>query len=196
VTSPSEPAGEIGVRMRVATAFGCLVVVLVSPSMRPLAAQTVDVLPRGTRVRIVAPAAGVIWPARAVLDSVGSDTVFLRELSEPPSMRRLPRVAIPLASVRRFEIPTTGPSRSAHARTGALLGIGVYLLYAGAYVVRERSTCDGSDCFGEGMAWIGLAERVPVAAGAGAMVGLAIPVRRWRAIPTTTATPQPTPPRQ
>jgi hypothetical protein len=49
---------------------------------------------RGDRVRIVAPTAGVPSPAEARLDSLSADTVFLRQMGEPPSMRGLAPLGI------------------------------------------------------------------------------------------------------
>lgn len=136
----------------------------------------------GARIRVLAPAAGIIWPATAVVDSVSVDSLFLRELSEPPEMRRIPRVPVPFTSIARLEVPFAGTTRWDHARTGVIIALGTYLVAATAYVIREHATCSGPDCFGEGMAWIGLAEGVPVAATTGVVIGLALPVRQWRSV--------------
>jgi hypothetical protein len=141
-----------------------------------------DLLRRGDRVRVLAPAAGVPWPAEARLDSLSDDTVFLRRMSEPPSMRLLARVAIPTASVARLEVPYSGKSRWDHARVGALVGLGAYLLAATAWIVHEEATCTGPECFGEGFAWIGLVDGVPTSAAIGAGIGFVLPVRHWREI--------------
>jgi len=138
-------------------------------------------LQRGARIRVVAPAAGVPWPARALFDSAGTDSVYLRELSDPPALRAASRVAVARASIRRLEVPIIGGrSRWDHARAGTLWGLGIYAVAAAAYVVRERSTCSGPDCFGEGFAWVGLVNGIPVAAGTGATVGFLLPVKEWR----------------
>ena len=47
-----------------------IAVALILLAPHPAGGQTrLDSLPRGARVRIHAPAAGVIWPAKAILDS-------------------------------------------------------------------------------------------------------------------------------
>jgi hypothetical protein len=147
-----------------------------------VSAQTaLATLPRGSRVRLLAPAAGVIWPARAVLDSSSAESLFVSKLSEPPAMRGLSRIAIPVASIRKLEVPVEGASRWPHARQGALWGLGAYLVFVATYVVHEKSTCQ-SDCFGDGEAFIVLAAGVPWATAAGAVVGAALPIRNWRVV--------------
>jgi len=142
-----------------------------------------DELQRGARIRVVAPAAGVMWPARALVDSVSADSVYLHDLSDPPALRSAARVAVARASISRVEVPKVGAqTRMDHAGKGALVGLGLYLVWATTYVVHERRTCDPADCFGEGMAWIGLAWGVPVVACTGAAVGFLLPVRQWRRI--------------
>ena len=74
-------------------------------------------------------------------------------------------------------------SRTSQARAGALWGLAVYALTAGGYVLHERMTCRGPECFGEGFAWIGLAVGAPLAAGTGSVIGLSLPVERWHSIP-------------
>src|SRR5207248_6131361 len=122
-------------------------------------------LTRGARVRVLAPTAGIPWPAEGVVDSTSADTGFFRHLSEPPELRRLPHVAVPLASIRGLELPIIGgPSRVDRAVKGGFWGVAVYTVLAGAIIVHETLTCKGPDCFGEGMAWIGLVGGIPVAA--------------------------------
>jgi len=53
---------------------------------------------------------------------------------------------------------------------------------ASTYIVHEKRTCRGPDCFGEGFAWIGLAAGVPWSAGVGAAIGAALPVERWHRV--------------
>jgi hypothetical protein len=48
-------------------------------------------------------------------------------------------------------------------------------MLAATYIVHEKATCDGPDCFGEGFVWIGLLDMVPTAAGVGAFVGMVWP---------------------
>jgi hypothetical protein len=141
-----------------------------------------DSLPRGARVRVLAPAAGVIWPAKAIFDSVSVDTVFVHDLSDPPELRRMTRVAIPMSGLRRVEVPIPGRGHWVNARRGAVWGLATYLAFAAAYIVHEHATCRGPDCFGEGLAWVGLIGSVPVAVGAGATVGFVLPVRQWRRV--------------
>ena len=149
----------------------------------PSAAQRVDRdLPTGTRVRILAPAVGVPWKATAIVDSVGSDTLYVRSLSEPPRLRSAPRVSIPLGSIQSLDVSTGRASRIARAGRGALWGLAVYAIFASAYIAREKATCRGPDCFGEGMAWIGLAGGVLWSAEAGAAIGAALPVERWHRV--------------
>ncbi|HKW12666.1 MAG TPA: serine hydrolase, partial [Gemmatimonadaceae bacterium] len=137
-------------------------------------------LPSGSRVRLLAPGAGVVWTAEAVVDSSTLDSIFVSHLSDPPALRRVPRIAVPVTAIERLEVPYEGKSRRSHARTGALVGLGISLAYAAGYIVHERATCAGPDCFGEGFAFIGLASLVPFATVTGAAVGFALPVKRWQ----------------
>jgi hypothetical protein len=136
----------------------------------------------GARIRVLAPTAGITWPATAVVDSVGLDSLFLRELSEPPEMRRIPRVSVPFTSIVRLQVPFAGRTRWDHARTGLIWALGTYVVLATTYVILETATCSGGDCFGEGFAWIGLAGGVPVAATTGVVIGLALPVKQWQSV--------------
>jgi hypothetical protein len=149
-----------------------------------------EALTPGASVRVVAPAAGIPWAAEAVLDSLSADTMFLRHVSEPPAMRDAPRVALPLASIRRLEVPRVGvPTRVDRAVKGGFWGLGVYTALAAAVVVYEHAACKGPDCFGEGMWWIGLIGGLPSAAGVGAAVGFALPINRWRSVPVPVRPP-------
>ena len=160
-----------------------IAVALILLAPHPAGCQTrLDSLPRGARVRVLAPAAGVIWPAKAILDSQSVDTIFVHELSDPPELRTVARVAIPMSGLRRLEVPIPGRGHWVNAQRGALWGLATYLVFAGAYIVHEHATCRGPDCFGEGMAWIPLVGAVPVAVGAGATVGFVLPVRQWRRV--------------
>jgi len=136
----------------------------------------------GARIKLVAPEAGVPWSATAIVDSVGVDTLYVRSLSEPPSLRSASRVAIPLGAIRRLQVSGGSASRIGRAGRGALWGLAVYAILAGTYIVHEKRTCQGADCFGEGMAWIGLAGGVPYSAGIGAAVGAVLPVERWHRV--------------
>lgn len=147
------------------------------------AQATLATLTRGVRVRVLAPIAGVIWPAEAVFDSSSADSIFVHQVSDPPALRRVPRMAIPLTGIERFEVPYEGRSRWDNARTGALVALGISVAFAAVYVIHERATCTGSECFGEGYAWIGLAGSIPVATVAGGSLGLAYPVKRWQRLP-------------
>ena len=116
-----------------------------------------------------------------LLDSVSTDSIYVHDLSDPPALRSNARVAVARASISRVEVRKAGAqTRMDHAGKGALVGLGLYLVWATTYVVHERRTCVPSECFGEGMAWIGLASGVPVVAGTGAAVGFVLPVRQWR----------------
>ena len=162
----------------------CTTALLSTPGI-VIAQLPLDTLHAGARLRVVAPIVGVVWPAEAVLDSVSTDTLYVRHLSEPPELRRAGRLAIPRTGIRRLEVPRmNSPSRIDRAVKGAVWGVGVYLAIAAIGVAHEESTCKGPDCFGEGMAWIGLIGGIPFAAGAGAAVGFALPVRRWQRVST------------
>lgn len=139
-------------------------------------------LSSGARIKLVAPEAGVRWSATAIVDSVGRDTLYVRSLSEPPSLRSALRVPVPIVSIRRIAVSGGRASRIARAGRGALWGLAVYAVFAGAYIAHEKATCQGPDCFGEGMAWIPLAGGVPWSAGAGAAIGAAMPVERWQRV--------------
>jgi hypothetical protein len=116
---------------------------------------------------------------------VSPDSVWIRRLSEPPELRAAPRVAIPMTGLTRFEASTGRRSRWSNAGKGALWGLGVYAVAVTAYAVHERATCEGPDCFGEGLAVIGIAGLVPLVAGVGGAVGAMLPVESWqRVIPT------------
>ena len=122
------------------------------------------------------------WSATAIVDSVGGDTLFVRSLSEPPSAARGSRVAVPFGVDSRLQVSGGRVSRIVRAGRGALWGLAVYAIFAGSYIAREKATCRGPDCFGEGMAWIGFAGGVPWSAGTGAAIGAALPVERWRRV--------------
>lgn len=146
------------------------------------AAQSgVENLPAGSRIRIHAPEAGVPWRTIGVLDSLLRDTLHVRDLRDPPAVRGM-GLAIPVWSVERLDVSAGRASRWSRAGRGALWGLAVYGVLAGAYIVHERATCDGPDCFGEGFALIGLAGGVPWAAGVGATAGFALPVESWRRV--------------
>jgi CubicO group peptidase (beta-lactamase class C family) len=167
------------------TAVAHAIVAAAEAEARAVAPQgSYGVVTPGARVRVLAPAAGVPWPAEGVVDSLSADTVFFRHLSEPPALRRMSRVAVPLASISGLEVPIIGtPSRIDRALKGGLWGVGVYAVFAGAVIVHESLTCKGPDCFGEGMAWIGLVGGIPLAAGVGATVGFALPIAHWYPVP-------------
>ena len=149
-------------------------------------AQTpLDTLPRGARIRVVAPVVGVVWAAEALLDSLSADTLYVRHVSDPPPLRQISRVAIPRTGIKRLEVPRLkSPSRMDRAVKGAAWGVGAYLVIATIAVLHEKSSCNEPDCFGEGMGWLVLIGGIPYAAGAGAAVGFALPVRRWQRVAT------------
>lgn len=159
-----------------------MAVLLLTSAGAAVAQATPGNLHAGARIRLRAPDLGVLWATTGVVDSVGADTLYVRNLRDPPSLRRLSRLAIPLTSVTQLDVSSGEKSRWSHARKGAAWGLAVYGVAAGAFIIRERSTCRGSDCFGEGMAWIGLIGAVPWAAGIGGAIGFSLPVERWRRI--------------
>ena len=156
---------------------GLLVLTAATVSAQPLA----DRVTAGARIRIRAPDAGIPWRTPGVLDSLVRDTLYVGDLHEPPSVRGM-KFAVPSRSVEHLEVSTGRASRWSHAGHGALWGLAIYGVLAGAYIVHEKATCHGSDCFGEGLAWIGLVGGIPWAAGTGAAVGYALPVEHWRAV--------------
>jgi len=110
--------------------------------------------------------------------------VVITIVSDPPALRQVSRVAIPRTGIQRLEVPRlNSPSRIDRAVKGAAWGLGVYVVAATIGIVHEKATCNGPDCFGEGMAWIGLIGGIPFAAGVGAGIGFALPVRRWQHVP-------------
>ncbi len=156
---------------------------LVAFTTRSAGQRVVPQLSTGARIKLVAPAAGVPWSATAIVDSLSEDTLYVRSLSEPPRLRSASRVSIPLEAIRGLQVSGGSASRIGRAGRGALWGLAVYAIFAGAYIAREKATCHGPDCFGEGLAWIPLAGGVPWSAGVGAAVGAALPVERWHRVP-------------
>jgi hypothetical protein len=170
------------VRRVSSSVIGVALLLLLAAATDSGAQVVVRDLSSGARVKLLSPAAGVPWHATAIVDSVGKDTLYVRSLSEPPRLRSAPRVSIPLGSIQSLDVSAGRASRIARAGRGALWGLTIYAIYAGAYIAHEKATCQGPDCFGEGMAWIGLAGGVPWSAGAGAAIGAALPVERWRRV--------------
>ena len=162
--------------------IGGALFLLVALATSASAQRVVRDLSSGTRIKLVAPAVNVTWSATAIVDSVGGDTLFVRSLSEPPALRSASRVAIPIGAIRRLQVSGGRASRIGRAGRGALWGLAVYAVLAGTYIVHEKNTCQGPDCFGEGMAWIGLAGGVPYSAGIGAAIGAVLPVERWHRV--------------
>ena len=148
----------------------------------PAVAQRVMPVAAGARIKLVAPESGVPWSATAIVDSVAEDTLYVHSLSEPPALRSASRVAIPLGAIRRLQISGGRASRIGRAGHGALWGLAAYAILAGSYIAHEKATCQEADCFGEGMAWIGLAAGVPWSAAIGAAIGAALPVERWQRV--------------
>ena len=160
--------------------FGLVVGLTIAMSVSAEAQPRTDGLAVGARVRVRAPET-VPFTTTAVVDSIGTDSLFLRDLREPPALRSVARLAVPMADITRLDVSVGRASRWSHARTGAFWGLGIYALAAGALIVHESTTCH-VDCFGEGMAWLGIAAGVPTAAAVGSAVGFVLPVERWRAL--------------
>jgi len=168
--------------MRISSLSSALI--LIMPAVFANAQSPLDTLSRGARIRVVAPVVGVVWAAEAVLDSLSADSLYVRDVSDPPALRQVSRLAIPRTGIRRLEVPRlNSPSRIDRAVKGAAWGLGVYVVAATIGILHEEATCNGPDCFGEGMAWIGLIGGIPFAAGVGAGIGFALPVRRWQRVP-------------
>lgn len=147
----------------------------------PAAAQPpVDSLTSGMRIRLLAPAGGVPWRTTAVIDSLVGATLHVRDLGEPRELRGT-SAAVPLRTVRTLEVSTGRRSRWAGAGEGALWGLAAYAVIAATVIAHENATCE-SECFGGGFGWIAIAVGVPWSAGLGAVVGLALPVDRWRPV--------------
>jgi hypothetical protein len=164
------------------SAIGGALFLIFATTTRAAAQGAVSDLAAGARIKLVAPKAGVPWSAIGIVDSVGEDTLYVRSLSEPPSLRSASRVSVPFTSIQRLAISGGRVSRVGRAGRGALWGLAVYAIFASTYIVHERNTCRGADCFGEGFAWIGLAAGVPWSAGIGAAVGAVLPVERWHRV--------------
>jgi len=167
--------------MRIHPSQIVLGVALVVVLRTPAASQPVaDTIPRDARVRLWT--AGASMPRRmiGVADSLRGDTVFVSGIRDQRVSDH--QVKVPLASVERLEVSGGRRPAGSRASRGALWGLAAYAVFVSAYVIHERATCDGPDCFGEGEAWIGLAGGLPWAAGVGAGIGLAIPMERWRQI--------------
>ena len=164
------------------TVIAGALLLLMTFTTRSSAQRIVPAVSSGARIKLVAPAAGVPWAATAIVDSVGEDTLYVRSLSEPPALRSASRVAVPLGAIRRLQLSGGSVSRMRRAGRGALWGLAVYAVVAGTFIAHEKSTCKEADCFGEGMAWLGFAFGVPWSAGAGAAIGAALPVERWRRV--------------
>jgi hypothetical protein len=79
----------------------------------------------------------------------------------------------PLETARWFGRGSS--SRVTNTLRGAVWGLAIYGVLAATYIVHEKATCDGPDCFGEGFFWIGLIDMTPWAAATGALVGLVWP---------------------
>jgi hypothetical protein len=156
---------------------------LVAFTTRSAGQRAAPQLSTGARIKLVAPAAGVPWNATAIVDSLGEDTLYVRSLSEPPGLRSASRVSIPLGAIRQLQVSGGSASRIGRAGRGALWGLAVYAVFAGTYIAHEKATCQGPECFGEGLAWIPLAGGVPWSAGIGATIGAALPVEHWHRVP-------------
>jgi hypothetical protein len=163
-------------------AVGGALLFLVAFTTRSAGQRAVPQVSTGARIKLVAPAAGVPWSATAIVDSLNEDTLYVRSLSEPPGLRSAARVSIPLGAIQRLQVSTGSASRVGRAGRGALWGLAVYAVFAGAFIAHEKGTCQGPECFGEGYAWMGLAAGVPWAAGLGAAIGAALPVEHWHRV--------------
>lgn len=159
-----------------------IVASLLALATAPSVAQTpLDSVTPGARVRVRAPDSGIPWRSTGVLDSFTRDTVYLRGLRDPRPLQDA-RLGVPLSDIEHMDVSGGRASRAARAGRGALWGLGAYAVLAATFIVHEKATCRGSDCFGDGWAWLGLAAGVPWAAGVGATVGFALPVETWRPV--------------
>jgi hypothetical protein len=159
-----------------------LAAALVSMATTADAQATFSDLHDGARIRLRAPDVGVSPTTTAVVHSIAGDTLYLRALRNGPRVDSLRSLAIPVATIVRLDVSLGRASRSSRARKGALWGLAVYGMAAAAYIVRERSHCHGSECFGEGMAWVGIVAGAPLSAAVGGTVAAALPVERRRRI--------------
>jgi hypothetical protein len=141
--------------------------------------STSDSLGVGTRIRVRAAAAGIPWPAIGVADSVRRDTLFASGIYGPHAFRAR-QVVVPIGTIERLEMSVHRASRFSRAGRGALWGLAIYGVLAGAYIAGETITCDGAKCFNDGWAWMGLAGGVPLSASVGAAIGFVLPAERWR----------------
>ena len=174
--------GVISFQSMSSSVFGGALLLLFVSTTQGAAQQVLGDLQSGMRIKLVAPAVNVPWKATAIVDSVGADTLYVRSLSEPPRLRAAPRVSIPFGSIRSLAVSEGSVSRIGRAGRGALWGLAVYAVLATTFIAHEKATCQGPDCFGEGMAWIPLAGGVFWSAGVGAGIGAALPVERWHRV--------------
>jgi hypothetical protein len=112
--------------------FVAVVALLAAIAPHAHSQRTEPDLPDGTRIRIRAQDAGVPWTTTAIVDSLGRDTRWVRQLGDPPPLRTVPRLAVPLHAVTRLELDTGRASRWSRARKGALRALLVWGVVAGA----------------------------------------------------------------
>lgn len=161
---------------------GIVAGMLAGLSAVPLPAQEASPAIRaGTRIRIAAPAAGIPYRAKGVVDSANADLLFVRNLSAPASLQGNVQVSVPMGQITRLDVRTGQRSRSAAIGTGALIG-----LAAGALIPVGLALATGSvnepDSWGWGGVAMGIAGIVPWTFGIGAAVGALLPVDRWQRV--------------
>lgn len=161
---------------------GIAVAVLTTSAVVPLHAQeAAPTISAGTRIRIAAPAAGISYLAKGMVDSATAGLLFVRNLTEPPSLRGVPQVSVPMRAITRLDVRTGERSRASSIGTGALIGFA-----AGALIPVGLALATGSfdepDSWGWAGVALGVAYIVPWTSAIGAAVGALVPVDRWQQV--------------
>ena len=162
----------------VSLAFGTLTVLSVSPVHAQDASAAVL---RGSRIRLIAPAAGIRSWSKGVVDSANTDLLFVQQLSEPPELRRVPQLTVPMSAITRLEVRLDQRSRGRAIGAGALVGLAAGIVVPIA-IAAGTGSVNEPDSWGWGGVAIGVATIVPWTSAIGAVVGAMLPVDRWRRI--------------
>jgi hypothetical protein len=143
--------------------------------------RVVELLPRGSRVRLVAPGAGIARAAVAHVDSVSADSLWIEHATGEPELRALGRLAVPLAAIDRMEVSAGHRSERTAARRGMLAGLAVAIVVPAAIL-----TAQGGLRHADPISWVGAGElavtAAPALAGMGAVVGALLPRERWPSV--------------